>query len=415
MNGWRSRVPLLAVLAVALVLRLYIWKRTGVYLYGDMLRYNAMAQNLVLHGYLGAGSGPDAFVTPLYPLFVALLYKLSMWLHGGVLLSQHRVVHEIFLAQQLVSVVTVWMTYELARFFGGRAVGLVAAILSFVYLPNSFLGMMLLTEVLFVPLLIGTLLAFALAERTDRPLFFALSGFLMGLTVLARPNVLPVVVVLVGCDLWRRHVAGRETLFADPALRRRWLQSSALLAGVTVLTLVPWWIRNWIDFHKFIPLSTEAGNPLLAGADPYNRINIDTLIEASRRLHETQQTYAIHYALAGFEHHFWLFAGWYLFGKLPYLFAQPWTYAYLPWFVQLHQTLAVAGGLAMLPALALPRVRPTAWTAVLLLLIQLFFLPLPRYGYPIMALWMIALPAVLYAYWRRLRDGEPLMRERIES
>ena len=403
---WRGRAPVYALLAVALLLRIYVWKRTGVDLYGDMLTYNAMARHLAFSGYMGVGSGPSAFVMPLYPVFVALLYRLSWLIHGGYLMPQYRLVHEVYLMQQLLSLVTIWLIYEVARQLSDRhAVGLAAALIAVVYLPNGFVGMMLLTEAVFMPLLVATFWAFVMAQQTDRLGYFGLSGLLLGLTVLARPTVLPLIALFVALDFWRRRERERGRAYREPGAARAFWIANGAMTGALIVCMLPWWIRNAIDFHQFIPLSTEAGNPLLAGADPYFRVSINALIQMSRALHESQQSFAIHYALAGFAHHFLLYAGWYLFGKLPYLLWTPWLYNYIPAFVVFHRLLVVLGGAAMLATLLAPRVRIVSLSALLLLVIQLVFLPIPRYGYPIEVLWMIALPVAAHRGYEWLSKG----------
>lgn len=400
MKRLRPHALFLVLLVVALVLRLYQWKHTGVDLYGDMMRYDAMAWHLVLDGYLGYAGGPDAYVTPGYPLFIAFLYKLSIWLHGGRMMSPTRMVHEVYLVQQMLSLVTLAGIYTLGTLLRNRAVGLWAAVLTLLYLPNGFVGMMLLTEALFIPLLIGTLTSFVYAQKTRSGWAYGMTGLLLGLTTLVRPTVLPLLVIFIALDVWQR--------FTDDRWRFRWrdqdlLRKSLWMIVPLVVVMIPWWIRNAIDFHQLILLSTESGNPFLAGADPYFLVNIDQLIQNSRLLHESQQAYGLHYLLQGLLHHFSLFAGWYLFGKLPYLFWTPWLYAYVKLLVLYQRVLVVLGAIAMLATLGNSHVRVLAWTSLFILIVQLAFMPTERYGYPIIVLWTILIPIFADVLWTRMR------------
>lgn len=387
-------------------MRVYLWRRTGVDLYGDMLRYDVMAQHIVKSGYLGFGSVPDAFVTPGYPLFVAFCYALEGFVHGAKALSHTRLVHEFYLIQQLLSLISLVLVYHIGTQLKNRMVGLAAAILSLFYLQNAFIGLMLLTEALFMPLLLATLSMYISAQQSGLLWRYALAGILLGLTTLVRPTVLPLLVVLILLDLWHRHSQEQLARSFRSDWQRSFWQAALATAGALTLTLIPWWIRNEVDFHHFILLSTEAGNPLLAGADPYFRVPINTLIQSSRALHESQQTFAIHYALTGFREHFLLFVGWYLFGKLPYLLWTPWLYQYLPSFVLFHRVVVILGALSMLLLLAQPYARVIAWSVLVLLLIQMVFLPITRYGYPITALWVILLPVVADEVWQRFRGSQ---------
>jgi hypothetical protein len=87
---------------------------------------------------------------------------------------------------------------------------------------------------------------------------YALTGALLGLTALFRPEYLPFAVLfalLVAAWAWRR---GERTAprLAVPAL--------ALLAGFA-LFVVPWTIRNAIELDRFVPISTGGGKALFIG------------------------------------------------------------------------------------------------------------------------------------------------------
>ncbi len=387
----RSHIPFIVIALLAFLFRIYLWKKTGVAEYGDMLRYDAMAMHVVWHGYLGNGTVPDAFVTPGYPLFVAIIMKLVSILHTSGL-SHQRLIHEVYLAQQVLSIITLLLIYMLGTVMVNKLTGVIAALLSLFYLPNSFVGLMLLTEALFIPLLIATILAFVFAQKTNRRRYYALSGFLLGLTTLVRPTVLPLLILFAVLSWWpsrRMGVTGAVT----------WLKQFAWCIVLFIVTMMPWWVRNALDFHRFIPLSTEAGNPLLAGADPYFKVPIDTLIQMSRNLHESQQTFAIHYIEQGLTHHFFFFVGWFLFGKLGYLFWQPWLYGYMALFVLYHHVVVVLGFILMFAGLFWRQLRTISFTTLALLLLQLGFLPTARYGYPIIVLWLIILAAYVVQVW----------------
>jgi len=72
-----------------------------------------------------------------------------------------------------------------------------------------------------------------------------------------------------------------------------------------------------------------------------------------------------------------------------------------------HRILVIIGGLCMFGLLGASKVRVLAWTVLVMLLIQLVFLPTLRYGYPIVALWIILVPAAGDILWQRYkRAGE---------
>lgn len=398
MDRLRKYGPFVGLMIAGAFMRFLLWRRTGVYLYGDMLRYETMARHLAFHGYLGYGAVPDAFVTPAYPVFLAILYKLEFLIHGGHAIAETRAVHEIFFVQQGISLVTIALAYWLGLRLAGPIAAFGAGLLTLLYLPNGFVGLMLLTEAIFIPLLLATLLAFVYAQQTGKMWIYAATGALLGLTTLARPTVLPLILLfavfaaLKGTD------------------RKQRINRAGILAAGLVVVMMPWWIRNYIDFHKLILLSTEAGNPLLAGANPYFQVNVNTLIGRSRALHESQAQYAIQYMIHGFTHHFFLFAGWYLFGKIPLLLWKPWTYQYLAWFVWAHRTLVILGAAAMVWTLKNPYTRIVSIVSLYLLVVQFGFFPITRYGYPVITVWLILVPVAVVQIVRMRREKRMLER-----
>jgi 4-amino-4-deoxy-L-arabinose transferase-like glycosyltransferase len=117
-------------------------------------------------------------------------------------------------------------------------------------------GSSLLSESLFIPLVVGAVLA-ALRFRDDRRLrWVVVSGVLVGLGALTRGNgivLLVPLVLLVWGRPWRRWGAVR---------------GPAVLVVVAVLVLVPWTVRNAEVFGRFVPLTTETGYALAGVYNP---------------------------------------------------------------------------------------------------------------------------------------------------
>ncbi len=401
----RKHVVFLVILAVMLVYRLLIWRHTQVYLYGDMYRYDAMARHLLLNGYMGIGAKPDAYYTPGYSLFLAAVYLLSMWTHGGKLLPIAHVAHEVFFVQQIFSLVNLVLVYALGTLLKNRYTGIAAALIAALYLPNSFVGELLLSENLFIPFLLLSVLTAYLALLNQRYSLYVLAGIVLGLATLVRPFILPIIVLYL-LGIWWQARTGR--ISSDKPYRQGLYFAVALIIG-TVLALLPWWIRNFVDFHHFVPLSTEAGNPLLAGASPYFQTPFSQLAAGAIAHHQSQEKYAIHLILNGFAHHFFLYLGWFLFGKLYFLFGGPWLYNYIGWFVIYHRILVILGGLSVIAGLFIRRIRLFAVAILFLLAMQLIFLPLYRYGYPLVVMIGTMLPAVVVYFFTMRRRGIPFV------
>ncbi len=239
---------LVALLVIAALLRLGVicWKPE--LLVEDRDLYWGIANRLV------AGDGfshpdlrhPTAYRPPLYPLLLSVIVLVG----GG---SKTLAVVQIGL-----SVATVWLTWRLARKFGGKSNALLAAALV-VFNPLLIQSTALaMTETLCAFLLMGLLLSrFVPTSRTRW-----LVGALVGLAALCRPTVwafvaLASVVTVAGWLKLRSsgsHRAVREVV-------REWWP----IVVACGLTIAPWVIRNWMIFGQPIVTTTHGGYTLLLG------------------------------------------------------------------------------------------------------------------------------------------------------
>ncbi|MEW6183147.1 MAG: glycosyltransferase family 39 protein [Bacillota bacterium] len=194
--------------------------------------------------------GPTAYITPGYPLFLAFFFRMF----GDA--GSHALAAARY-AQAIISAGGVCLVYYLGEHFSGRWAGAGAALLCAFYPPLILLSGLLLTETLFTfCLLVFTLIWLKVQPANRRG--YALLGVIAGLAVLLRPTG-AVLVMLALCFLgWRFLTASGRSVRA-PFL------AAVVLLGFFCLTVSPWWVRNAVVFHRFIPLSEGGGNPLLLG------------------------------------------------------------------------------------------------------------------------------------------------------
>ena len=346
----------LALLAV--ILHIWFGMHAGLILNGDMLEYHAIARHLMEQGYFGIGKRPGAYVTPAYPLFITLIYLLIHWSTQQSIAHCLTMTRQVYLIQQIVDMSIPWLCYLLAREFGGRWVGLAGCALSIAYLPNNFVGCKLLTEALYVPLLLASLLLLT-KLRKQRSFSLALgAGAVVGLTILTRPLsavILPVWIALIFVE---------EYIYPLSRPARTWRTALTVVASVTIV-LCPWWIRNEVTLHRLVILSTEGGNPLLLGASPYFELGQYQLMTLAKSAHESLMAFSLHYILHGFRQRFWLYLGWYTVGRLPYYFLSPWL---LGWwsntlvFVYFHRLVVLLGLIARISATTMLPIRRSLGT-----------------------------------------------------
>lgn len=378
---------------MALALRLALVIHTHyVTLYGDSVHYDNSALLLIdKHFFSFWGHGPDAYVTPGYPLFLALCYRIAML---------HRASHDFELRfaifiQALLSAISCGFLYWAARRMLSRGFALFAAFLFAFYLPSIWSITQILTETLYVFLLLLFVWLFtvAMAERTLW--WWAASGFAIGLSGLVRPTVFPLVLAALIYLAFR--------LREGEPLKRLVLEYICYAIGFLV-PLVPWWIRNVRLLHHLVLSDTEVGNPLLFGSDPWFKSG--PLL--GHGLSEVaQKQLAIHRIITGFTHDPLTYLNWYTAGKLSELFGKPW---YPPlthdiplvgiW-LHLHLAWVILGTLGVVVGLFVPHMRFVAWLTVFLVVIQLPFIPVNRYAFPIMPLLFIATALLAQQLWTR--------------
>jgi hypothetical protein len=194
------------------------------------------------------------FYPPVYPYFVGGLFR-AFGTMRAVLWAQ------VILGALLVPVVGL----AGARAFG-RRVGLFAAAATALYPELLWYPAHYWSETVFLLLLWGAIERTLAADaRASRGAAVA-AGLLWGLATLTRELSLYLVPIAALWLLRPRHAdtAGR---FRPHGLRPAagGVARSALLVLVTVLTVLPWTIRNAIVFHVFIPVSTMGGLNLWQG------------------------------------------------------------------------------------------------------------------------------------------------------
>lgn len=156
------------------------------------------------------------------------------------------------LASALFGVISVFLIGLIADMLWSRRTALIAMGIAAIYPALVLLSGTLLSESLALPLVLGMLVM--VLERRAVP-----AGLLFGLALLDRPALVVFAIPLVA-GLWGE---------------RRW-RAPALALAVALLTVVPWTIRNAVEFHAFVPISTESGF-LVAGT--YNAVSAHDPVE----------------------------------------------------------------------------------------------------------------------------------------
>jgi 4-amino-4-deoxy-L-arabinose transferase-like glycosyltransferase len=240
--------PLLWAVLLALGLRLVV----AAFLYHDVLKprrdywsfgyesgriARSIAQGQGFDNPLFESTGPTAWMTPVYPLLLAGVFKvfgvytkLSAW----VILS----------LDSVFSALTCLPIFYLARRSFGVAVATRAAWAWAVFPYAVFLAADLVWENCLTALVVAVLLLLTL--RLERPASLRIwigFGLLWGFAALTSPAALSLLPILAGWACYRLHRHGNP-----------WVRQVSTALVVFLITLVPWEISNYQTFHRFIPL-----------------------------------------------------------------------------------------------------------------------------------------------------------------
>ncbi len=238
------------VILIAIVIRIGVLARfpevfdfvaTGAFHGSDA--YDAYAQNLLATGVYGRTPGvADAAIPPLYSYALAGVYGLfgrGYW--------------QVGLFHTLLDMLSIVMLYHIGKRLlpHGEWVGTLAGLMYAGYPYLIFQNLTLIDTPFFMFLLHAfVLLIVLLRERKalDRWtwLIAALGGLILGLSMLARPIMPPLALLIALWFLLRLNIW--QTIVR--------LLPVALIGGAVLL---PWIIRNYAIFDAFVPMTTTSG------------------------------------------------------------------------------------------------------------------------------------------------------------
>jgi hypothetical protein len=195
-------------------------------------------------------TGPTAWLAPVYPYFLAGIFKLF-----GIY-----TLHSFFAALTLnilFSAGTCVPIFYAGKRIAGLGVASAAAWLwglfpNAIIIPFEWIWDTSLSALLMATLLWATL---ELAE-SRRVLDWCLYGLLWGCALLTNPAGALLFPFLLGWAAYR--IRNRERA-------AQWLVRPALAAALALLCCLPWTIRNYVQFHRLIPLRSNFAFELYIG------------------------------------------------------------------------------------------------------------------------------------------------------
>lgn len=208
------------------------------------VKYDAVEYQLLAES-LARGDGfryypdhlPTAYRPPLYPALLALVFLIS-----------GTSVDAAYGFQALLHGLTVGVVYLLGRHFLPRPFAAGAAVLAGLSTGLTCEIGFLMTETLQTFLVALGALLLLQWSRAWSWRWGAVGGLVWGLAALTKGPNLAILVLSLGvlALLWR------------PGWRR-WLPGVAAIAAVLALTVLPWAVRNALQFGRLVPVSTNIG------------------------------------------------------------------------------------------------------------------------------------------------------------
>jgi 4-amino-4-deoxy-L-arabinose transferase-like glycosyltransferase len=205
--------------------------------------YIQLARSIVAgHGYVFEKGGPPVFHRPpMYPLFLVPIAMFPENLQRYI----------IIIPQSILVGFIGMMIFEIAGKLYNRTIAAVAVLL---FLMNPWVywnAKNPMTSILqtFLYLIFAYFIAMELFDKNgSKPL----KGLIIGITgaalVLTHSAMLPVVLFFIA------------VLFIKALMRDRNKILTSAVAGLVVICLIaPWTYRNWVIFHRFIPISGGGG------------------------------------------------------------------------------------------------------------------------------------------------------------
>lgn len=207
----------------------------------DAIEYNKIAESLISVGHFPG----DVRWPPLFPLFLAGIYSLF-----GYNLFFVRLI------QALISSFTCFLVYLIGKNSFDKKTGFISGLLA-VFYPGfiSYTGH-ILTETLstFLITLAVYFLMKALSGGENKWKWYIFTGIILGLVSLCRSEMLffPFFLALVITLIYQN--------------KKQVLKGFTILLFAVVITISPWTARNYVLFHKFIPITVGFGRALWLGS-----------------------------------------------------------------------------------------------------------------------------------------------------
>jgi 4-amino-4-deoxy-L-arabinose transferase-like glycosyltransferase len=236
--------------------------------------YSDIAANLARgHGFVAEPGGePLIWRAPLYPAFLAVLYRLF---------GEHNST-AVFIAQAILDAITGVLIYWMGTRLFSESVGFFSAAIFALNPLSAYYSLRFMCEPLFTLAFTAAIAAWLLAVQNRRSIAFMVVGVLVAVAALVKPVALGLLPLLAACAFYRR---GSEL--------SRAMSAAVALTLTCLLVLLPWTWRNYRVTGEIVPVATGEGYALWLGNQMASEGHEDWELDHTTRAHLLEQRVAV--------------------------------------------------------------------------------------------------------------------------
>jgi 4-amino-4-deoxy-L-arabinose transferase-like glycosyltransferase len=259
---------LILILLTSLVLRILFSIDNIKALFIDISDYDNFARHIVEYGKYPAST----YHPPVYPYFIAGIYSLF----GFSYLS-------VYVVQSILGVFNTLFIFLIGKNIFNSRIGKLSAVASLLYWPLTMYSGILMSETVFLFLLLLGIYLLLKGIDTGKAAYFAFCGTSIALSTPTRSiNLLFIILIPIGyCVLNIKNI-------------RTAVRNSVIFMLLFCVIMSPWVIRNYKLYNAFIPVDSLGGVNLYIGNNEkslgfFVDISHDPLDNTGKNDHESDQ------------------------------------------------------------------------------------------------------------------------------
>jgi 4-amino-4-deoxy-L-arabinose transferase-like glycosyltransferase len=208
--------------------------------------YATLAKNIAAgHGFVLEPDGaPVVWRAPLYPIFLATIYKFF---------GDEEFV-SVLIFQLIFDAISATLIYLLCSMTFNKRTALIAAVAFSAYPVSVYYTLRLLPESAFTMALTAMTVAMSMSIRKKSTAWFAVTGIVAGVAILVKPVALTVL-LFAACAL---------VVFLQTNVGTR-IRATGIVLAAAIFVVAPWTARNYHETGMLVPVATGGGYALWYG------------------------------------------------------------------------------------------------------------------------------------------------------